>query len=106
MQEDTMEQFQRLGTGQATGDDLAEAVSGQAKTCKAATLTAWIAFLTCLIVLTHAVLALLESLFANEKFWYQTEQLLSDLAKCRIAERLQLYNTAANDTMAMTPEEK
>lgn len=86
-----MEQFQRLGSGVLPGvsqqqtDEMVEGVAEQAKTCKAATLTAWIAFLTCLIVLTHAVLTLLDSLFANEKFWLQTQQLLGAVAKCRAA---------------------
>lgn len=77
--EDLLDQIP-LNTDQV--DKINEVVSDRAKTCKAATLTAWIAFLTCLIVVTHAVIALLDSLFANEKFWQQADQILSALHQC------------------------
>ena len=47
------------------------------RSCKAATLSAWIAFLTFSIVIFHALMSLVEALMVNEKFWQQTEKLLT-----------------------------
>lgn len=73
-----LEPVSQLLDAEQASDRLTAIVSNRAKTCKAATLSAWIALLTGLIVITHAVIALLDSLFENEKFWSHTEQLISN----------------------------
>ena len=73
-----MEEMIQLPTGELGGAAMQN--DHRARTCKAATLSAWVAFLTCSIVIFHAVMSLLDSLLLNEKFWQQTDQIVKTFA--------------------------
>ena len=55
----------------------------RANTCKAASLSAWVAFLTCSIVIFHALMNRVDSLIVNEQFWRQTEKFMTAYASSK-----------------------
>lgn len=65
----------------------------RARTCKAATLSAWVAFLTCTIVIFHALMSLLDSLIVNEKFWQQTEKVFTAYANSKMCENASRHDS-------------
>ena len=70
-----------------TMDDLSEDIADihlprsknfrQANSCKAATLSAWLAFLSCSIIIFYAVINVFDSLIVNERFWKQAEMFIT-----------------------------
>ena len=68
----------------ATAGNPVKNVNDRAKTCKAATLSAWIAFLSCAIIIFFAVISVVDSLIVNEKFWQQTEKFIQAYMDSRL----------------------
>lgn len=60
---------------------------GQPTSCKAATLSAWVSFLSCFMLMFLTVVSLLKSLFVNERFWQQTEQFIAGYIDSRLCDK-------------------
>lgn len=50
------------------------------QSCRATSLSAWVAFLTCSMIVFQVLVNVLDSLIVNEKFWQQTKALIAAYA--------------------------
>ena len=62
------------------------------KSCRAVSLSAWVAMLTCLIIVFQVGIGFIDTLIKNEQFWVQTNAIIEAYAK-----RLGCVNVSNNN---------